>query len=178
MGNQAWLGSGWGIAPLYVGEQVVGLNSSLNPSLAKGGTDGAQAAAYMASEGFAAGSCVYLDWEDGSALVQNASDYIGAWCDAVAAAGYQPGVYCSHLLAAGIHQLRSSARIWAFKVSTTQPHPFPGTNFPTLDPSGSGYAGASVWQLGQECQLALPGAPQAALVVDLSVGITADPGAP
>jgi hypothetical protein len=106
------------------------------------------------------------------------SDYVAGWCDAVAARGFQPGVYCSHGFAAEIHQLRSQTRIWAFKVSTTAPHPVPGTNFPTSDPAGCGYAGAFAWQLGQKCQLTIPGAPLDTITVDLDVAVTSDPGAP
>jgi len=180
----SWMGTrarivalGMGIAPLYVGQQITGPGSQ-NPSLAQGGIDGADAVGLMGREGFAPGSCVYLDLENGPPLTQPLGDYVAAWCDAVSQRGFQPGVYCSHGFAVEVHQLRSSARIWAFKVGTTDPHPVPGTNFPTLDPAGSGYAGAFVWQLGQNCQLTLPGAPLNTLVVDLDVAITGDPGAP
>lgn len=182
--DTSWMGvrarlvaNGWGIAPIYVGQQVTGPGSQ-QPSLAQGGTDGDDAANLMTSEGFPPGSCVYLDLENGPPLTQILADYVAGWCDAVNARGYLPGVYCSHGFAAAVHALRSSARIWAFKVSTTSPHPFPGTNFPTLDPAGSGYPGAYAWQLGDECQLTLPGAPISQITVDLDVAVTADPGAP
>jgi len=178
MGQRAALATlGFGIAPIYVGQQVTGPGSQ-NPSLAQGTVDGGDAVNLMIREGFAAASCVYLDLENGPPLPQQLSDYVAGWCDAVSARGFQPGVYCSHAFAADIHQLRSQARIWAFKVDTVAPHPFPGTNFPTLDPAGSGYAGAYMWQLGQNCQLTLPGAPRDTITVDLSVAVTADPGAP
>jgi hypothetical protein len=61
--------AGWGIAPLYVGQQVTGPGSH-NPSTATGTADGAQAAALMSAEGFDAGSCVYLDLENGAPFPQ------------------------------------------------------------------------------------------------------------
>jgi hypothetical protein len=178
MGTRAKIAAlGFGVAPIYVGQQVTGPGSK-NPSLAQGTADGGDAAAMLQGEGFAAGSCAYLDLENGPPLTQPLSDYVAAWCDAVAARGFQPGVYCSHLFAADIHQLRSQVRIWAFKVATSQTHPVPGTNFPTLDPAGCGYVGAFAWQLGQNCQLTVPGAPLDAITVDLDVAVAADPGAP
>ena len=183
-GDTSWMGTratlvaqGWGIAPVYLGQQITGPGSR-NPSLEQGGIDGGNAADLMDSEGFPAGSCVYLDLENGPPLTQLVSDYTAGWYDAVKARGYQPGVYCSHAFAADIHALRSDCRVWAYKVSTTAAHPFPGTNFPTLDPAGSGYPGAYSWQLGDECQLTLPGAPTVQITVDLDVAVTADPGAP
>jgi hypothetical protein len=178
MGTRAALAAaGWGIAPVYLGQQITGPGSH-NPSLEQGGIDGDDAADLMDSEGFPVGSCVYLDLENGPPLTRIVSDYVAGWYDAAKARGYQPGVYCSHTFAADIHALRSDCRIWAYKVATLAPHPFPGTNFPTLDPAGSGYPGAYAWQLGDECQLTLPGAPISALTVDLDVAVTADPGAP
>ena len=170
----ALAGAGWGIAPIYVGQQITGPGSH-NPSSATGITDGKDAAALMQSEGFAAGSYVYLDLENGPPLTAPLQDYVISWCDSVAGNGYQPGVYCSHLLALTIHNLRPDCRLWVFHVSTTQSHPVP-IPFPDPNPSGCGYVGAYIWQLGQNCMV---GAGLAtSLVVDLDSAITPDPGAP
>ena len=166
---------GWGIAPLYLGEQVIPPGSQ-NPSTDKGTADGADAANLMTSEGFASGSCVYLDLEDGS-IPQALEDYTVAWCQAVAAAGFQPGVYCSHALGLQVHQLVPTARVWAFRVNTVTPHPVPNP-YPDPNPSGCGYIGAYAWQLGQYCLLNVPPAAQSILQADLSSAIVQDPGAP
>jgi hypothetical protein len=177
MGTRARLsGSGWGIAPIYVGQQVTG-PGSLNPSAANGTTDGDQAAALLTSEGFDAGTCVYLDLENGPPLTQAQQDYVSTWCDAVTAGGYAPGIYCSHGIALQAHLLRTAARIWAFNVSTTQAHPVPAP-YPDPTPSGCGYIGATAWQLGQHCMLSVPPAPESTLQVDLSSATTPNPGAP
>lgn len=178
MGQRAALqAAGWGIAPVYVGQQINGPGRHIvNGS--QGAADGADAANLMTAEGFVAGACVYLDLEDGPPFVTPRTDYVLNWVQAVTAQGFQAGVYCSHAFAVDVHTLCPAARIWAYKVGTTQPHPFPGTNFPDLPPAGCGYDGAYVWQLGQNCKLSLPAAPTTAPLVDLNSALTADPGAP
>lgn len=157
--------AGWGIAPLYVGQQITGPGSH-HPSGANGLTDGQQASGLMTSEGFNPGSYVYLDLENGPPLTQPLRDYVSSWCDAVSAGSYRPGVYCSHLLALEIHTLRSACRIWAFKVQTTQPHPVPKP-FPDPNPSECGYIGAYMWQLGQNCMIDVAPATLSTLDVDI-----------
>ena len=182
-GNAGWMGkqaslaaAGWGIAPVYVGQQVTG-PGSLNPSTATGQTDGAQAAGYMSSEGFPAGSYVYLDIENGPPLSQPQQDYLAAWSTAVVAGGYNPGVYCSHLLAAQIAVLQPGARIWAFRISGIAPGN-QNSPYPESDPAGCGYGAATAWQLIQDCKIQItPGGPYS-LQVDLDSATTADPGAP
>ncbi len=182
-GNAGWMGQraaladgGWGMAPIFVGQELRGPGSH-HVTEAFGTSDGTMAAALMRAEGFSDGACVYLDLEDGPPLSAPRTAYIGAWVDAVAQAGFTPGVYGSHLIAGSVHALRPDARIWAYRVTTTASHPVPGTNFPDLHPAGSGYVGAYAWQLAQNCRLALPGAPKAAMVVDLDTAVTADPSA-
>ncbi|HEY4174626.1 MAG TPA: glycoside hydrolase domain-containing protein [Rhodopila sp.] len=169
---------GWGLAPIYVGQQLSGAHSSHVVTEAQGGIDGGDAGGLMANAGFPAGSCVYLDLEDGPPLNSPRSDYVAAWIDAVAAGSFRPGVYCSHAIAAAVQALRADVRIWAFNVPTTQQTDFAGTQFPDADPSGSGFADAVAWQCRQECRLNLPGAPVTQPVVDLSSATTPDPGAP
>jgi hypothetical protein len=178
MGRMAALqAAGWGIAPVYVGQQLGGPGQH-NVTGPQGTTDGNDAVNLMNGEGFAPGACVYLDLEDGPPFKPPRTDYVAAWIDAVQQGGFQPGVYCSHGFAADVAALRPGTRIWAFRVATTDEHPVPGVNFPDSDPAGCGYAAAQVWQLGQNCRLNLPGAPLAAPLVDLSSAVTADPGAP
>jgi hypothetical protein len=179
--NKGWmtkraklLQQGWGLAPLYVGQQVTGPGSH-HTSGPQGTKDAADAAALMTSAGFPAGACVYLDLENGPPLTPAQEDYAAHWVDALTTYGFAPGIYCSHGFAAQIHQLRSKARIWAFKVSTTAPHPVPGHNYPDLHPAGSGYAGAYAWQLGQACLIDVPLASGGTLKVDLDTAVAPDP---
>jgi hypothetical protein len=165
---------GYGLAPVYVGQQVTGPGSK-SPSAEQGPIDGANAAALMASEGFAPGSFVYLDIENGPPLTQPQQDYIKTWSAAVAAGGFGPGIYCSHQLAAEVHNLVPQARLWVFNVTTTTAHMVPNP-CPNPHPALSGYLAAYAWQLGQNCIVAT--AAGAKLTVDLDSAITADPGAP
>jgi hypothetical protein len=175
MGNRGNLqAAGWGVAPLYVGEQVIPPGSE-NPSAWKGTQDGNDAADTMNAEGFASGSCVYLDLEDGSLPAQLAA-YTLAWCTAVDARQYQPGVYCSHVIAQRVHNLFPGAILWAFKVPKVEPA-F-ANPFPTPNPVGSGYGGANAWQLAQNVPISVPAAPNGTLKVDLSSALVQDPGAP
>jgi hypothetical protein len=183
-GSASWMGTrealdaaGWGIAPIYVGQQTLGPGRHV-VSLAQGAIDGQDAAALAGQEGFAPGSCLYLDLENGPPFESPQVDYVSAWANAVVDNNFQVGVYCSHAFAADVQNLLPAARIWAIKVSTVQAHPFPGTNFPDLHPAGSGYPAAAAWQLGQNCCLSMPGAPVISPLVDLDSATTPDPGAP
>ena len=100
--DPSWMGKrkvltelGYGIAPLYLGEQTEGPGSR-HPSAEKGTTDGKDAVRKMADEGFPPGSCVYLDLENGPPLPDSLRDYMNAWCSAVRDNGFLPGVYCTH----------------------------------------------------------------------------------
>jgi hypothetical protein len=86
---------------------------------------------------------------------------------------FKPGVYCSHAFAGDVHNLVPAARLWVFKVPTTAKHPIPGPPFPSPNPSGSGLAGAHIWQLDQNGTTTLAGT---SLVIDLDSALTADPG--
>lgn len=129
----------------------------------------------MTSAGFPAGSYVYLDLENGAPFTPAQHTYVAHWIDAVISGGFGAGVYCSHTFAVEVHTLRSSARIWAFKVPTVVHHPVPGHNYPDSHPAGSGYPGAYMWQLGQGCIIDVPGAGGNKLLVDLDTAVSSDP---
>ena len=164
----------WGIASLYVGQQVMGPGSH-HTSGPRGTTDGRDAVALMQQAGFATGRFVYLDLENGAPFTPAQHDYVGSWVDAVEAGGYGAGVYCSHTFADHVHQHRPSARIWAFKVPTVLGHTVPGTNFRDSHPGGSGFPGAFIWQHDQHAMIT---AGTKSLNVDLDTALTPDPGAP
>ncbi len=182
--STSWMGqrpaltnAGWGLAPVYVGQQINGPGRH-NVNAQQGTIDGVDTVRLLNADAFVSGTCVYLDLEDGPPFLAPRSGYVAAWVDAVSAAGFQAGVYCSHAFASDVHSLRPDVRVWAFKVDTTSEHPFPGTNFPDLHPAGSGYPGAYIWQLGQNCRLSPSGMQGGPLLVDLDSAVTSDPGAP
>ena len=183
--RQALLTQGWGLAPLFVGQQTTGSGSHDATRPKQGNTDGTLAAQLARNEGFPQQSCIFLDWEDDSSLSAGVQDYIGSWAQTVADSGYQPGIYCSHALAPDIAALigrlcpAPALRIWAWRVATVAKHPYEGSieSFPCSDPACCGYTAAVAWQCEQNCQLSLPGAPMTSLQVDLSCSTMADPGA-
>jgi hypothetical protein len=180
----SWLGKrsflhnlGYGVVPIYVGEQVEGPGSH-HCSSHKGLIDGNDTVQRMKTEGFASGSCVYLDLENGLPLQSIQRDYINSWCKAVQEGDFLPGIYCSHLLAPMINAEQRDARIWAVKVTTTAAHPVSGPPYPEVDPGEeSGFRGAALVQLHQNCQIRVPGIAKA-LTVDLDSADAPDPGAP
>lgn len=191
-GNASWMGQrqvlsaqGWGVAPIFVGQQTAGPGSH-NAAGPQGRTDGAQAARLASQEDFRPQSYIFLDWEDGGSPDQGAQAYISAWVTAVVGNGYRPGIYCSHHLAPGMAALigrldpAPPLRIWAWNVATVAAHPYGGLieRFPDADPAGCGYPAAVAWQCQQNCVLQLPGAPVTRMKADLSCASVADPGAP
>ena len=182
--DASWMGkrgtlaaAGWGIGPMYVGQQVKGPGSHTVTG-AQGTLDGADAASLMTSEGFAPRSCVYLDLENGVPFRSPQTDYVSAWVAAVAAAGFKPGIYCSHGIGAAVVTLCPSARIWAFNIPTTSLTTTSVLTYPTPDPPGSGVASANVWQRIQNTNIQLPGTPKPEMNVDLDTALTPDPSAP
>ena len=165
---------GWGLAPIYVGQQVTGPGSR-TVTAEQGARDGGNACELMTSAGFPHASFVYLDLENGPPFTPAQRGYVGAWVDAVKAHGFSPGVYCSFLFAHQVHELRTDARIWAFHVSTTKPHHVPGPRYPDPDPAACGYPGAFIWQLGDECRISLAGDPGDIIEVDLDTAASPDP---
>lgn len=171
------IAQGWGLAPVYVGQQTTGPGSHLVNAL-QGSVDGGDAGTQMFAEGFPSGSYCYLDLENGPPLGPGQPDYIRAWCSSLRVSGYSPGIYCSYLLAPAIRPLEPSARLWVFHVRTATPHAVEGTQFApwTSDktPAGSSVPSATIWQYDDEARLMAFGK----LAVDLDVASVADPSAP
>ena len=164
---------GWGLAPLYVGQQTIGPGGHDNTA-ARGTIDGNDAIAKLRSAGFPPNTFVFLDLENGTPFPPAQRAYVAAWAAAIETDGtFKPGIYCSHVLADAVHALVPSARLWVFKVPTTDPHHVPGPPFPSPAPSGSGFAAAHIWQLDQNGQATLGGS---SMKIDLDSALTADPG--
>lgn len=148
-GRRAALAGQWGLAPIYVGQQVRHGASAVSSSLNfdQGCLDGAEAVENAVRDGFAAGSYLYLDWEDGGPLAAEALNYIGAWLATVNGRGFGPGIYCSHLLAGAIEKLLPTlgpaikARLWCYGVPSSAEHRLqtPLDALPAPDPGGCGY---------------------------------------
>ena len=169
----ALVAQGWGLAPIFVGQQVSGPGSHV-VTATQGVIDGRQACADMVVEGFPRGSYVYLDLENGPPLPASLNAYVSAWSSAVEAGGFGTGVYCSFVFAKQVAAKLPHARMWVYHVESTTAHFVSGTIFPTPSPSASGFDRAAVWQRDDEARLTYFGN----LACDLDVSIYPDPSAP
>jgi hypothetical protein len=125
-----------------------------------GRVDGAAATASALAEGFRRGAVIFLDQEEGGLLLPEQFAYIEAWSDAVRAARFTPGVYCSGVptrqdgksvtTAADLRAKLGGkpVKLW---VANDQCPPSPGCSYPkpVPDPAASGTADALVWQFAQ-----------------------------
>jgi hypothetical protein len=164
---------GWGLAPIYVGQETVGPGSHI-VTAPQGTIDGAEAVSDMVNEGFPSGSWVYLDLENGPPFGNMQSGYVESWAASVEAGGYRAGIYCSFLFARQIKTLLPQARIWVYHVVTVAPHPVDGTQLLAPEPATSGFAGATIWQHQDEARLTAFGD----MACDLDSSVYADPSAP
>ena len=124
------------------------------------GNSDAQAAASAARrEGFPAQTIIFLDQEQGGRMLPEQKAYIYAWVDAVTAAGFRAGIYCSGIAAKDdgnivtaedIRQSAGGRQIVYWAINDACP-PAPGCAFPAHAPSPaeSGVSFAEVWQFAQ-----------------------------
>jgi hypothetical protein len=161
-GHRAALESaGFGFLVLFNGRLYAELKSVLNAK--KLGNSDAQAAVRSARrEGFPAHTIIFLDQEQGGRMLPEQKAYLYAWVDAVTAAGFRPGIYCSGIAAkddgnivtaADIRQNAGARQIVYWAINDACP-PAPGCAFPASppSPSESGVRFAEVWQFAQSPQ--------------------------
>jgi hypothetical protein len=126
-----------------------------------GRSDAEAAIAAARKEGFPSGTVIFLDQEQGGRMLPEQKAYIYAWVDAVSAAGFRAGVYCSGIAAQespgvsivtadDIRQNAGARKIIYFVTNDACP-PSNGCTFPTKPPrpAESGLAFADVWQFAQ-----------------------------
>jgi hypothetical protein len=153
--------AGFGFLVLFNGRLYVELKSVAKAT--KLGSSDAQAAAAAARrEGFPAHTLLFLDQEQGGRMLPEQKAYIYAWVDAVTAAGFRAGVYCSGIAAKDdgnvvtAEDVRANAagRDITYWVTNDACPPAPGCAFPALtaSPAQSGVSFAKVWQYAQSPQ--------------------------
>ena len=127
---------------------------------ALGQSDGKTAAAAARREGFRSRTIIFLDIEQGGRMLPEQKAYIFAWVDAVTAAGFHAGVYCSgipakegkiSIVTADDIRQNAGGRTIAFFVTDDVCPPSPGCAFARKAPapSASGISFAEVWQFAQ-----------------------------
>lgn len=141
---------GYGFAPVYLGQQQSGPGSHILTA-AQGSLDGANAAELARQAGFPAQSVLYLDIETGPPAEPEFFDYYQAWVQGVIDSGFQPGMYCSHLLASDFLAKDDRTIPWVFQLMYPENHSF-DVPMPAPDPSQS-TAQAKVLQYAQNCTL-------------------------
>jgi hypothetical protein len=125
-----------------------------------GASDSNAAAASATREGFAAGTVIFLDQEEGGRMLPGQKAYIYAWLDGVKAAGFRGGIYCSaiavkdggeEVMTAEDIREHANGRAIVFFVYNDGCPPSPGCVYPpnAPKPTGSGFAQAEVWQFAQ-----------------------------
>ena len=85
---------GFGFLVLYRGRKSSEVESS-GAAMEAGYQDAKNATAAAKSEGFASGTIIFLDIEEGGRLPSNYLEYVAVWFYDLTRAGYRPGVYCS-----------------------------------------------------------------------------------
>jgi hypothetical protein len=151
---------GFGFVVLFNGRESRKLKSSMD-ARQRGFAD-AQAAARLArQEGFAKGTVIFLDIEEGGRLPAPYQDYLRAWSEELSQSGLKAGVYCSAMPAdegGGVKittaqdiQAHLGSRPMVFWVYNDACPPSPGCAFPQSPPppESGGFPAAVVWQYAQ-----------------------------
>jgi Rv2525c-like, glycoside hydrolase-like domain len=190
------MGPGWGIAPLFVGQQHPSGPGSHTLTAAQGRQDALRAAGLADQAGFtAAGEAslpgaprIYLDIEIGGKLRDDLLAYVNEWCRVVQSdTAYLPAIYCSFKdTAAQIFSVNPDLIVWVFNINQFQHHHdqamVASGEFHKPDLATSGFPSASAWQWIQNfasITTTLPnGASQTLNSWDLNVSIVPDPSHP
>jgi len=157
--------AGFGFLVLFNGRLYAEMKSVAR-AMKLGNADAQAAAAAARREGFPAKTIIFLDQEQGGRMLPEQKAYIYAWVDAVTAAGFRAGVYCSGIPAADdgnvvtaedIRQNAAGRQIVYWAINDGCP-PAPGCAFPVNppahppSPAQSGIPFAEVWQFAQSPQ--------------------------
>ena len=153
--------AGFGFLVLFNGRLYAELKSEAN-ARRMGKSDGSMAVSSARREGFPPGTIIFLDQEQGGRMLPEQKAYIYAWVDAIVAAGFRAGIYCSGMAspdeqhavtAKDIRQNAGSRQITYWAINYGCP-PSPGCSFPQRPPGPvkSGVDFAEVWQFAQSPQ--------------------------
>jgi Domain of unknown function (DUF1906) len=169
--RQALASGGWGLIPTYAGYQKWEKNP--DPFSVQAAQDHAGEAVHlMQAAGFASSSIAYLDLESGDTPDGAYADYVSAWIQGVAAGGFTPALYCSHLILPWA--FTKTPIVWSFHIpENTEGVTYDPDNLPTgiLDPR------CVATQYRQNIELnGIPLSPEAdSGGFDLSLSTVADP---
>jgi hypothetical protein len=165
--RNSWLGKhallqaqGFGFVVLFNGRESRTLRSSAH-ARQKGTLDAQNAVKSAQQEGFAKGTVIFLDIEEGGRLPDPYHEYLQAWSGGLAKAGYRAGVYCSaipvdegqgvHITTAQDIQAHVASPGLIYWVYNDACPPAPGCAFPANppQPAQSGFSAGTIWQYAQ-----------------------------
>ena len=151
---------GFGFAVLFRGRESRELKTAAQAAQ-KSALDARDAAASAEAQGFAKGTVIFLDIEEGGRLSATYHAYLRDWADRLTKSDYRPGVYCSAVPASegqGVTILTSDDirnnignRQLVYWVFNDFCPPAPGCVAPKNPPpvSASGVSYAAIWQFAQ-----------------------------
>jgi len=157
--------AGFGFLVLFNGRLDAELKSVANAKRL-GSSDARNAVASARREGFPERTIIFLDQEQGGRMLPEQKAYIYAWVDAVTAAGFRAGIYCSGVpakdddnivTAEDIRKTAGERKIVYWAINDACP-PAPGCTFPVNprahppSPAQSGVSFAEAWQFAQSPQ--------------------------
>lgn len=165
--TNTWMGKrktiqseGFGFLVLFNG-RLYGELKSVHHAKVLGISDAQKATIAARREGFPQGTIIFLDQEQGGRMLPEQKTYIYSWVDAVTAAGFHAGIYCSGIAAkegdgttiVTADDIRENAghREIAYFVTNDACPPSPGCTFPNPPPrpGQSGIDFSQVWQFAQ-----------------------------
>jgi hypothetical protein len=152
--------AGFGFLVLFNGRTYAEIRRA-GDAVKLGTSDAAAAVGAARAEGFPSHTLIFLDQEQGGRLLPEQRAYLHAWVDAVTAAQFAAGVYCSGIAARedsgasvvtaeDIRQNAGRREIKYWVVNDSCP-PSPGCSVSreNLSPESSGIHFADVWQFAQ-----------------------------
>jgi hypothetical protein len=152
--------AGFGFLVLFNGRTYAEIRRA-GDAVKLGTSDAAAAVGAARAEGFPPHTVIFLDQEQGGRLLPEQRAYLHAWVDAVTAAQFAAGVYCSGIAARedsgasvvtaeDIRQNAGRREIKYWVVNDSCP-PSPGCSVSreNLSPESSGIRFADVWQFAQ-----------------------------
>jgi hypothetical protein len=161
LGKRALIQSeGFGFVVLYNGRKTRGLKSSADAKQ-KGTLDAEKAAKLALQEGFAKGTVIFLDIEEGGRLSDSYHDYLHTWIEKLEKENFRAGAYCSGvqlpdgpghtITTAQDIQAHLGARKLVYWVFNDVCPPAPGCVFPQTAPAVTqgDFPEAAVWQYAQ-----------------------------
>lgn len=149
--------SGFGFLVLFNGRLYAELKNVARAEKL-GQSDAQSAAAAATHEGFPAKTIVFLDQEQGGAMLPEQKAYIYAWVDGIVAAGFRAGIYCSgmvspdenHVITANDIRQHAAGRNITYWVTNDACPPSPGCSAGHApSPAKSGLDFAEIWQFAQ-----------------------------